>query len=160
MAPIGRSPALTRRQALLGTASAGLIAAVPGIRSQTVASQTSDPARPDGPTAPAGTPRSGGSLLVGTPRQFDSLHPWLAGTVAAFDVLEGVMDGLLRYTAEGRLRPALAEGFSIDEDGLTYTFALRQDVRYHNGEPFSGEDFVAAWELSQDREFSALSTLG
>ena len=98
--------------------------------------------------------------MVGTPRQPDSLHPWLAGTVAAFDVLEGVMDGLLRYTAEGRLRPALAEGFSISDDGLTYTFALRQDVRYHNGEPFSGEDFVAAWELSQDREFSALSTLG
>ena len=96
--------------------------------------------------------------MVGTPRQLDSLHPWLAGTVASFDVLEGVMDGLLRYTAEGRLRPALAEGFSISEDGLTYTFALRQDVRYHNGEPFSGEDYVAAWELAQDREFSALST--
>ena len=70
------------------------------------------------------------------------------------------MDGLLRYTAEGRLRPALAEGFSISDDGLTYTFALRQGVRYHNGEPFSGEDFVAAWELSQEREFGALSTLG
>jgi peptide/nickel transport system substrate-binding protein len=160
MAPTGRSPAMTRRQALLGAAGAGLIGAFPRIRSQTVAAQTGDPARPDGPTAPAGTPRSGGRLVVGTPRQPDTLHPWLAGTVAAFDVLDGVMDGLLRYTAEGRLRPALAEGFSIDDDGLTYTFALRQGVRYHNGEPFSGEDFVAAWELSQEREFSALSTLG
>jgi peptide/nickel transport system substrate-binding protein len=37
---------------------------------------------------------------------------------------------------------------------------LRQGVRYHNGEPFTGEDFVAAWELAQDREFDALSTLG
>src|SRR5918997_6449446 len=156
----GRGPALNRRQALLGAAGAGLIAALPGIRSQTVAFQTDELLRPEGPTAPAGTPRAGGRLLVGTPRQPDSLHPWLAGTVAAFDVLEGVMDGLLRYTAEGRLRPALAEGFSISDDGLTYTFALRQDVRYHNGEPFSGEDFVAAWELSQEREFSDLSTLG
>src|SRR5215213_959566 len=86
--------------------------------------------------------------------------PLARRTVVAFDVLEGVMDGLLRYTAEGRLRPALAEGFSISDDGLTYTFALRQDVLFHNGEPFSGEDFVAAWELSQEREFSALSTLG
>jgi peptide/nickel transport system substrate-binding protein len=74
--------------------------------------------------------------------------------VAAFDVLEGVMDGLLRYSAEGKLQPALAEGFSISDDGLTYTFALRQGVRFHNGEPFSGEDFIAAWELSQDREFT------
>jgi peptide/nickel transport system substrate-binding protein len=151
---------LTRRQTVLGAVGAGLIAALPGIRSQTVAFQTGEPARPEGPTTPAGTPLSAGHLTAGTTRQLDSLHPWLASTVAAFDVLEGVMDGLLRYTAEGRLRPALAEGFSISDDGLTYTFALRQDVLFHNGEPFSGEDFVAAWELSQEREFSALSTLG
>jgi peptide/nickel transport system substrate-binding protein len=151
---------LTRRQTVLGAVGAGLIAALPGIRSQTVAFQTGEPARPEGPTTPAGTPLSAGHLTAGTTRQLDSLHPWLASTVAAFDVLEGVMDGLLRYTAEGRLRPALAEGFSISDDGLTYTFALRQDVLFHNGEPFSGEDFVAAWELSQKREFSALSTLG
>jgi peptide/nickel transport system substrate-binding protein len=157
---LGSGLALNRRQALLGTAGAGLIAALPGIRSHTAAYQGDEPTRPEGPTAPAGTPRSGGRLVVGTPRQPDSLHPWLASTVAAFDVLEGVMDGLLRYTAEGRLRPALAEGFSISDDGLTYTFTLRQDVRFHNGEPFTGEDFVAAWELSQDREFDALSTLG
>ena len=72
------------------------------------------------------------------------MHPWLASTVTAFDILAGVMDGLLRYTAEGRLGPALAEGFSISDDGLTYTFALRQDVRFHNEELFSGEDFIAA----------------
>src|SRR5687768_18212215 len=44
----------------------------------------------------------------------------------------GVMDGLLRYTAEGRLRPALAEGFSISEDGLTYTFADRKSTRLNS----------------------------
>ncbi|MBW3632095.1 MAG: hypothetical protein KY456_03605, partial [Chloroflexi bacterium] len=151
---------LTRRQALLGTAGAGLLAALPGGRSRTAALQPGDPQRPEGPTVPAGAARSGGRLVAGTPREPDSLHPWQASTVAALDVLEGVMDGLLRYTAEGKLRPALAEGFSISDDGLTYTFALRQGVRFHNGEPFSGEDFIAAWELSRDREFTALSTLG
>ena len=159
-APIGRGAALTRRQALLGAAGAGLIAALPGIRSQTFALQADEPARPEGPTAPTGTPRDGGRLLVGTAHQPDSLHPWLADTVAAFDVLEGVMDGLLRYTAEGKLGPALAEGFSIADDGLTYTFSLREGVRFHNGDLFSGEDFIAAWELSQEREFGTLSTLG
>jgi peptide/nickel transport system substrate-binding protein len=158
--PTSRDLALTRRQALLSAAGAGLIAALPSIRSQTVAFQADEPPRPEGPTAPAATPRAGGGLVAGTPHQPDSLHPWLANTVAAFDVLAGVMDGLLRYTAEGRLGPALAEGFSISDDGLTYTFALRQGVRYHNGEPFSGQDFIAAWKLSQEREFDALSTLG
>ena len=158
--PTGRIPGLTRRQALLATAGAGIFAALPRVRSQTVALQEEDLVRPEGPTAPTGAARPGGRLVAGTPREPDSLHPWLASSVAALDVLEGVMDGLLRYTAEGKLRPALAEGFSISEDGLTYTFALRQGVRYHNGEPFSGEDFIVAWELSQDREFAALTTLG
>ena len=154
------APRLTRRGALLGAAGAGLMAAAAASRRQTRASQGIDPTRASGPTAPAGSPRSGGRLTAGSPREPDSLHPWLAGTTAALDLLDGVMDGLLRYTAEGRLRPALAEGFSISEDGTTYTFALRQGVRDHHGEPFSGEDFVIAWELSQDRAFDALSTLG
>ena len=152
------SPRLTRRQILAGATGTGLLAGGWAPQFQTAAIQEEE-VRPSGPTAP-GAPRAGGRLVAGTPREPDSLHPWLASTVAAFDLLEGVMDGLLRYTAEGKLRPALAEAFSISDDGLTYTFTLRQGVRFHNGEVFSGEDFVAAWELAQDREFEALSTLG
>jgi peptide/nickel transport system substrate-binding protein len=151
---------LTRRQALLGATSAGIVAAGMLSRRRAGAAQDAGLVQPADPTSPGGTPRAGGRLAAGATTEPDSLHPWLAGTVAALDVLDGVMDGLLRYTAAGRLQPALAEGFSISEDGTTYTFALRQGVRYHNGEPFTGEDFVAAWELSQDRAFDALSTLG
>jgi peptide/nickel transport system substrate-binding protein len=151
---------LTRRDALLGVAGVGFLAASSGRWPLVAARQGEEPARLAEPTAPGGGPRAGGALVAGATREPDSLHPWLAGTVAAFDVLEGVMDGLVRYTAEGQLRPALAEAFSISEDGLTYTFRLRQDVRFHNGEPFTGEDFVAAWELSQEGGFSALGTLG
>lgn len=156
---LGSARRLTRRRALLGGVGVGLSGGAFS-RLRAGAFQQDGPTRPSGPTSPAGTPRPDGRLIAGAPSEPDSLHPWLASTVAAFDLLDGVMDGLLRYTAEGRLRPALAEGFSISEDGLTYTFALRQGVRFHNGEPFSGEDFVAAWELSQDRAFAALSTLG
>jgi peptide/nickel transport system substrate-binding protein len=124
------------------------------------ASQTAEPIVPNGPTAPSGNSLRDADVVVGTTLEPESLHPWEARTLAAFDVLDGVMDGLLRYTAEGKLAPALAEQFGISDDGLTYTFRLRQDVRYHNGEPFSGDDFVAAWELSERREFDVLSTLG
>lgn len=153
-------PRLTRRRAVMGATSAGLLALAPWSRLPSRARQDEGLASPTGPTTPGGEPVAGGQIVAGAAREPDTLHPWLASTVAAFDVLEGVMDGLLRYTAEGKLRPALAEGFSIAEDGLTYTFKLRQGVRYHNGEPFRGEDFVAAWELAQDREFSTLNTLG
>ncbi len=148
---------LDRRQAVLGAGAVALLGAPAwNVRGR----QEVEPIRPTGPTTPPGLPQRGGTVVVGAPREPDSLHPWLASTVAAYDVLDGVMDGLLRYSAEGKLRPALAEGFSISDDGLSYTFALRQGVRYHNGEPFKGEDFIAAWELAQDREFGALSILG
>lgn len=148
---------LDRRQVIL---AAGTVALRGTPAWDVQARQDVAPVHPTGPTTPPGSPRSGGTLVVGAPREPDSLHPWLASTVAAYDILDGVLDGLLRYSAEGKLRPALAEGFSISDDGLTYSFALRQGVRYHNGEPFEGEDFVAAWELAQGREFGALSILG
>jgi peptide/nickel transport system substrate-binding protein len=154
---VGPAP-LTRRRLLAGAAGAGVAGL--GVAGAVRARQEGEAVRPEGPTAPEGTPREDARLVVGSPREPDTLHPWLAGTVAAFDVLDGVMDGLLRYTAEGKLRPALAEGFAISEDGQTYTFKLRQGVQYHNGEPFSGRDFVAAWELSRERDFGALNTLG
>lgn len=150
---------MTRRQALLGAAGAGLLGILPGSRG-TAARQEGALALPTGPTTPAGVAIEDAYLVAGSPREPDSLHPWQASTASALDLLDGVMDGLLRYTAGGKLRPALAEGFSIDEDGLTYTFRLRQGVRFHNGEPFRGQDFIAAWELSRDQEFDALSTLG
>lgn len=160
-----RTALLTRRHAL-AAASAGIVAAaswrrsIQALQEETGRSRRDSLPRPNGPTTPVGLPISGAYLVAGSTREPDSLHPWLAGTAVALDVLDGVMDGLLRYTAEGKLRPALAESFSIDEDGVTYRFRLRQDVQYHNGEPFRGQDFVAAWELSLDQGFDALSTLG
>ena len=59
------------------------------------ASQEDLPA-PAGPTTPPGLPRSGVRLAIGAAREPDSLHPWLASSVAALDLLDGVMDGLLR----------------------------------------------------------------
>ncbi|MCC7025161.1 MAG: peptide ABC transporter substrate-binding protein [Thermomicrobiales bacterium] len=157
---IGSGVWLNRRQALLLAAGAGATAWSPWWRGRARARQEQLPGEPTGPTAPPGAQREGEHLVVGAPREPGSLHPWLASTIAAYDLLDGVMDGLFRYSAAGKLQPALAESVAISDDGLTYTFALRQGVHYHNGEPFRGEDFVTAWELAQDRAFDALSTVG
>ncbi|CAA9549694.1 MAG: hypothetical protein AVDCRST_MAG19-700 [uncultured Thermomicrobiales bacterium] len=113
-----------------------------------------------GPTYPPGRPVDGGTVVIGMPREPDTLHPWLTQSLAGFDVLEGVMDGLLRYDAEQRLQPALAEDYAISDDGLTYTFRLRRDARFHNGDLFTADDFVAAWETKLDRAFGPTPTLG
>src|SRR3954451_17978122 len=138
---------VTRRE--LVAAAGGILPFWLDLDARSASSQSSGLIVPAGPTAPSGDRLRDADIVVGTTLEPDSLHPWEARTLAAFDVLDGVMDGLLRYTAEGKIAPALAEQFGISDDGLTYTFRLRQDVLYHNGEPFSGDDFVATWELSQ-----------
>lgn len=58
-------------------------------------------------------------------------------------VLSHVMEGLVRYGAEGELLPGVAERWELRPDGAT--FWLRQDARWNDGEPVTAEDFVHAW---------------
>ena len=117
-------------------------------------------APPDGPTTPPGQPRLGGLLTIGATVEPLNLHPWDATEVAAYDLLDGIVDGLLKVNAAGRLQPALAEGFTLSDDGLTYTFRLRRGVRFHNGEPFAGRDVAAAREARLDGTWSSAATIG
>jgi len=113
-----------------------------------------------GPTRPPGPRRPGDTVITAAPREPDTLHPWLTATAAGFDVLDGVMDGLLRYDSKQHLGPALAESVAISDDGLTYTFHLRRDVIFHNGDRFTARDFAAAWKMKLDPAFAAANTLG
>jgi len=55
-------------------------------------------------------------------------------------VLSNVYDCLLRLEADGTLTPALAESYTVSEDGLVYTFNLRKGVKFHNGKEMTAED--------------------
>ena len=48
--------------------------------------------------------------------------------------------------------PALAESWTVSDDGLTYTFKLREDVVFHNGEPFNADSVVFSWEVQKTPE--------
>ena len=114
----------------------------------------------DKPTAPEGTPKEGGTLVVATTSEPDTLHPWLTQLVTTGDVLAPIMNGLLDYDSEQQLIPSLAEGYELGEDGLTYTFTLRQGVTWHNGDPFTAQDFIDSWKMRTNPDFGAFSTLG
>ena len=53
-----------------------------------------------------------------------------------------MFEGLLTYDFNLNPQPMLAESWEVSEDGLTYTFNLRDDVRWHDGEPFTSADVV------------------
>jgi peptide/nickel transport system substrate-binding protein len=60
-------------------------------------------------------------------------------------VMNNIYDGLLRYnTPAGKLEPALATEWKVSDDGLKWTFTIRQGVKYHSGEDVNAKTIAAA----------------
>ena len=72
----------------------------------------------------------------------ESLDPQKHRSTQAGDVLRDIGEGLVGYTASGELIAAAAERWEVSDDGLTYTFRIRPDARWSNGDPVSAHDFV------------------
>ena len=82
-----------------------------------------------------------------------NLDPQFATAETDQMVIHNLFEGLVRQLPDGSIEAALAEDWSISEDELTYTFHLRQDAQWHNGQPVTAHDFVFAFR----RIFNALS---
>ncbi|WP_017378544.1 ABC transporter substrate-binding protein [Paenisporosarcina sp. TG-14] len=70
----------------------------------------------------------------------DFLDPHLATASISFQMILNMFEGLLSPNTDGSLKPAIAESFELSDDGLTYTFNIRDNVTFHNGEPVTVED--------------------
>ncbi|HJQ28093.1 MAG TPA: ABC transporter substrate-binding protein, partial [Rubrobacter sp.] len=66
------------------------------------------------------------------------------------DVLLNVMSGLYRLDEDARPVPDMAESVDISEDQLTYTFKLRDGIKWSNGDPVTADDFKYAWLRALD----------
>jgi peptide/nickel transport system substrate-binding protein len=112
-------------------------------------------------TKPAGKEVKDGQITVGVVGSIDTLNPYTTNLYAqGFDVLSGVMDGLVGYDSRQRLKPVLAEGYSISDDGLTYTFKIRPNVAFQNGDLLTAKDVVASWQMIMNKELPVWSRLG
>ena len=78
-----------------------------------------------------------------------TIDPHDAYDSASGDVIEQVYDTLYRYAGDGSgnaiIEPRLATGYSVSADGLTYTFDLRDDVYFSNGDMMEASDVVYSW---------------
>ncbi len=72
----------------------------------------------------------------------------------AFEVITSCVDGLYYMNEKGLPEAALAENTEISEDGLTYTFTIRE-AKWSNGDPVTANDFVFAWRRLADPEHGA-----
>ena len=74
-----------------------------------------------------------------------SLDPAKNTDVEGSDALRSLFEGLMIEDAAGNMIPGVAESHEMSEDGLTYTFTLR-DAKWSNGDPVTADDFVYAWQ--------------
>lgn len=99
-----------------------------------------------GSASPSGS-RQGGTLTVAIGTDADTLDPASQTTSTIGQMLAMVCESLVQLTPKNTAKPDLATSWSESSDGLTYTFNLRHNVRFQDGEPFNAE----AVKVSLDR---------
>jgi peptide/nickel transport system substrate-binding protein len=89
-----------------------------------------------------------GRAVIGVQLEPPILDPTASPAAAISESLFGnVYEGLVQFARDGAVLPSLAESWDISEDGMTYVFHLRHDVRFHDGSPFDA--FVAKFSLQR-----------
>ncbi len=118
---------VTRRFALGGMGSLAGLAGLGGIAPRALVS------------------RAGAAGIVyhrGNSADPETLDQHKTSTVSEDHILRDLYEGLVAYDAKGNLVPGAAESWSMSPDGLLYTFRLRPDARWSNGDPVRSNDFV------------------
>jgi len=78
--------------------------------------------------------------------QFPTLDPQLNEETAGSHVIQQLFEGLMIQDDEGNLIPGVATGYEANEDNTEFTFTLREDARWSNGDSVTAQDFVYAWQ--------------
>ena len=93
------------------------------------------------------------NVMVETP--VESLDPQIATDGTSFEVIADYTDGLMQMDADGKAVEALAESYDLSDDGTVYTFHIREDANWSNGEPVTAADFVFAWQRAVDPDVAS-----
>ena len=101
-----------------------------------------------GLSATAVSADDGGDIYVMFSTNVMSLDTNLATDGDSFEIIADCIDGLTQMDADGAAIPAIAESWDVSDDGCTYTFHLRDDANWSNGDPVTANDFEFAWKLS------------
>ncbi len=118
---------MTRRKALVGSALIGAGAALHR-------------------GAAAQAPRRGGDLVFGQEATVPTLDMHFSSSIATRNVAMNMFEMLVSRDENNAPIADLAEGWEESADGLTYTFRVRQGVKFHNGQDMAARDVLASWQ--------------
>lgn len=71
------------------------------------------------------------------------------------DMLNNTMEGLYRLGKDSKVEPGIATKTTVSKDNLTYTFTLRKNAKWSNGDPVTAKDFVYSWQRTVDPKTAA-----
>jgi len=89
-------------------------------------------------------------LKLSSGSDIPSLDQSIATDTVSFEVLGNTLEGLFALTGNNEVKNGVAESYTVSEDGLTYTFKLRKDSVWSNGDPVTAHDFVYSWRRLAD----------
>lgn len=94
-------------------------------------------------------------LTVAIDSDYATLHPTDTMSAAEARISAQIYDPLISkaYDDETKLEPQVAESWEVSEDGKCYTFHLRNDIKFHNGDPLTAEDVAFSFDLYSKSEY-------
>ena len=99
------------------------------------------------PMALAQSPKQGGAATITFNNDLTTLDPHVGYDWQNWSVIKSIFDGLMDYKpGTTELEPDLAESYTVSDDGLTYTFKLRDGVTFHNGRVMTSADVKYSFE--------------
>ena len=104
-----------------------------------------------------GEPKTGGTLKLGFGiSQIPNLDPAKVNLgIVAGELVSNLFSSLVQFDTELGLVPDLAENWTVSEDGLNYSFTLRDGLTFHNGDPLKAADIVYTYERTIDPDFAS-----
>lgn len=103
------------------------------------------------------TPVRGGTLIWGHSETTQNLDMHQTGTASSGRVLQNIHSSIVTVDKNLKVIPGLAESFEVAPDGLTYTFKLRPNVKFHNGATMTSADVKYSFERCKDPATGAVN---
>ena len=109
---------------------------------------------------PEAAPNKNANLTIGWAEPVDSLNPATTGARNVGPIDANIFDTLVWLTPEFEITPHLATKWTVSDDGKTYTFTLRDGVKFHDGTPFDADSVVANIKYITDKATQSKIALG
>ena len=95
---------------------------------------------------------SGRKLIYNLGEDPETIDPTLNTSSGAGSIIENAFEGLMRLDENEKAVPGVAEKMDISDDQLVYTFTLRKDAKWTDGEPVTAKDFEYSWIRALTKE--------